>query len=171
MNSDRLYYFSRSRDVAPGSGVNENIGNINNYIVLRGIADWRKKLSNFYPTPFDVSGFRWNSVEHMFQGYKLNLVNPQLAYTFSLNSQSPLSFADGSEAQKQRKAAILSPEQLAQWDAMKDNVLYHALKAKFTQNPELRNLLLATGTAELWHGAPRTPASRQYILEKVRSEL
>jgi ribA/ribD-fused uncharacterized protein len=171
MNSDRLYYFSGSADKMPGKGANEYITDPNKYVKLGKIPNWRKMLSNFYVAPFEVLSVRWNSVEHMFQSYKINIVNPQLAWTFSLNSQSPLSLGDGSVAQKNRKAAILSSDQIKQWDEMKDSVLYAALKGKFTQHPELRELLLATNNAELWHGAARTPASRQFLLERVRSEL
>lgn len=171
MNPDRLYYFSKSASKAPGKGVNEYVSDPSKYVRLAQFHDWRKKLSNFWIAAFDVLGVQWNTVEHMFQSYKINIANPQIAWSFCINSGSQLSISDGSEAQKNRKAVVLSPEQLKQWEALKDTILYTALKAKFTQHPSLRELLLATGNAELWHGAPRTTASRQFILERVRSEL
>lgn len=54
---------------------------------------------------------------------------------------------------------------------MKDEVVYVGLLAKFSQHPELHRVLLATKKAELWHGTPRTPAARQFLLEKVRDLL
>ena len=171
MNSDRLYYFSNSAAKAPGKGVNEYVSDPNKYTRLAQISDWRRKLSNFYVALFVVLGVEWNTVEHMFQSYKINIADSGLAWSFCINSGSQLSMSDGSIAQKNRKAVVLSPEQLRQWETLKDTILYTALKAKFTQNAELRELLLATGNAELWHGAPRTTASRQFLLERVRSEL
>lgn len=168
---DKLYFFSRSADKSPGQGANEYIQTPFKYAVLKATPDWRKMLSNFWLAPFEVSGVRWNTIEAMFQGYKINLARPDIAWQFSLNSGSALSQASGDEAQKNRKIVILTPDQLSQWEAMKENVLYHGLKAKFSQNPALLRILKATGTAELWHGTPRVAAQRQYTLERVRDEL
>ncbi len=168
---DKLYFFSGSASKYPGKGVNEYVQNPNLYFELSTISDWRHKLSNFWVAPFEVEGARWNSLEHMFQAYKINLARPDLAFQFSLNSDSALSQAHGSEAQKNRKIVVLTPGQLAQWENMKTNVLYHGLKAKFSQNPDLLQLLRATGAAELWHGAKRVAPQRQYTLERVRAEL
>jgi hypothetical protein len=51
--------------------------------------------------------------------------------------------------------------------------MLQALTAKFSQNHELRALLLATGGASLWHKAGRQagPPVRQLILEEVRATL
>lgn len=169
--NDKLYYFSRSADKPPGKGTNEHISNPDKYLELSRISDWRKMLSNFWVSSFEVGGVRWNTVEHMFQGYKINIANPQLGFTFSLNSGSPLSRASGDEAQRNRKLSMLTPEQLRQWEIMKNDVMYAALYAKFSQNPELKRVLLLTQDAELWHGTPRAKAGRQYSLEFVRASL
>lgn len=137
MSSDRLYFFSRSADKYPGTGANEYVTDRNKYIELSKIPNWRQMLSNFWVAPFEVSAVQWNTVEHFFQGYKINIANPQLSVLFALNSGSPLSRASGDEAQKNRKLAILTPEQLQQWESMKDKILYTALYAKFSQHPEL----------------------------------
>ena len=120
--ADKLYYFARSADKLPGQGPNEFVSNPNKYAQLARVSNWRHILSNFWVAPFEVNGYRWNSVEHMFQGYKINISNPQLGVQFSLNSDSLLSQGNGSDAQKQRKAAILNKDQLQQWDQMKDQI-------------------------------------------------
>lgn len=172
MESDRLYFFSKSADKYPGKGVNEQVFKPSNYLALSKISNWRQKLSNFWIAPFEISdGVKFNTVEHMFQAYKINIADPNLAYTFTLNSHSELSRGSGDMAQKSRKVAVLSPEQLKIWDEMKDEAMRIALFSKFTQNPDLKELLLLTGNAQLWHGAPRVPASRQYILEEVRNKI
>lgn len=52
-----------------------------------------------------------------------------------------------------------------------NNLMLDALRAKFSTHPNLRAILVATGSAELWHGAGWTPNSRQLLLEQVRDEL
>ena len=42
-----------------------------------------------------------------------------------------------------------------EWDAMKDDVMRVALRAKFTQHPELRKQLLETGTGVLGYANAR----------------
>lgn len=168
---DRLYYFSRSADRPPGQGANESVASSEKYSHLSRISNWRQMLSNFWVAPFEVDGVRWNSVEHMYQSYKLNLASPEKAWLFTLNSGSELGRSGGDVAQKNRKLVVLTPGQLQEWDQLSDKVLSAGLKAKFSQNPDLKRVLLLTKDAQLWHGAPRTPAERQLILESVRSEI
>lgn len=171
MQSDVLFFFSGSASKPPGRGANEYVANPAKYAALASIPDWRKMLSNFWVAPFEMNGVRWNTVEHAFQAYKLNIANPNVAFALSLDSGTPLSREDGLAARNQRKAALLTPAQMQQWESIKDNVIYAALYAKFNQNPDLKRVLLLTQDAQLWHGAPRTPKARQYLLEKVRAQL
>lgn len=168
---DCLYFFSKSADCPPGLGVNEHVTNPDQYRDLAAIKDWRKMLSNFWVAKFTVQGVEWNTVEHMFQAYKLSLENKNIARSMCLNSGTELSKSSGEAARAMRKAVILNKEQLEKWDSTKDRVLEAALYAKFSQNAELKNVLLLTGSAQLWHGIPRTPKQRQYILEKVRDQI
>ena len=96
--SDRLYYFSRSKNTVPGKGVNEIVHDPSKYNELSQIRNWRQMLSNFWVSEFQVNGIRWNTVEHMFQGYKINLANTELGFQFSLNSNSSLSQGSGDMA-------------------------------------------------------------------------
>jgi hypothetical protein len=109
---DKLYYWSGSSDKPPGSGTNEFLTNPDDYAELQSIKDWRKKLSNFWVAPFEADGRHWNSVEHMFQGTKLNIADPEIGYTFCIESNTPLSKADGSVAQSKRKTLTLSATEL-----------------------------------------------------------
>lgn len=49
---DKLYFFSKSRDMLLGKGANESVKNISEYKNLCEIKNWRKVLSNFYVSPF-----------------------------------------------------------------------------------------------------------------------
>jgi predicted NAD-dependent protein-ADP-ribosyltransferase YbiA (DUF1768 family) len=167
----RLYYFSRSADKPPGSGRNEFVQNPQSYTELAQIPNWRQMLSNFWVASFYGNNYSWNTVEHFFQSHKIALADPQKASLFTLDSGSSLGQSGGAAAQKQRKMVRLTPAQLDQWNQIKDTVLLEAFRWKFKQNPELAKILLLTQNAQLWHGAPRVPAARQYQLEQVRSEL
>ena len=48
--NDKLFYFSKSRNVVPGKGANEIVENPLIYNDLAKIKDWRKILSNFLVT-------------------------------------------------------------------------------------------------------------------------
>lgn len=168
---DTLFFFSRSAHKVPGKGANEHINDLQNYQKLSLIPNWRRMLSNFYVCPFEVEGFRWNTVEHMLHSYKISLGDAEKAYIFCLNSGSELSQGDGEVARNNRKLVILSNEQLKEWERIKDLVLHTALYAKFSQNEALKEALLSTGNAQLYHGAPRIPKLRQHVLERVRQDL
>jgi len=155
----------------PGSGVNETVQNPRDYSELAAIPEWRKRLSNFWVAPFELMGFHYQTVEHAFQAYKIRLADTETALQFTLESGSQLSRSDGEAARRARKLKLLTPEQLRGWEAMKDAVLLNALYAKFSQHSDLRRLLLATGNAELWHGAPRVAKARQWQLERIRDIL
>ena len=52
MESDKLCYYSASKDVFPGQGSNEYVNNGSNYEDLSKNKNWRKVLSNFHEYPF-----------------------------------------------------------------------------------------------------------------------
>lgn len=171
MAADKLYFFWRSANKYPGLGSNESVSDPSKYLELSKIPDWRQKLSNFWVAPFEVNGLVYNSMEHLYQGNKIATANQELSFQFTLNSGSELSRSSGEVAQKNRKIAILTPSQLKEWEAHQDKVIFWGLYHKFRQNPDLKSVLFLTDNAELWHGAPRVPMKRQFLLEGVRSML
>lgn len=88
-------------------------------------------LSNFYTCKIIYDDREWNSTEHIFQAMK----------TLDFNGQERVRAAtvSGSKALG-RKIKLRSD-----WESVKDEVMYEAIKAKFTQNPELLQRLLDTG--------------------------
>lgn len=96
------------------------------------------EFSNFSPHPFELKGKRWPTSEHYFQGQKfagteheeeIRLAkSPMIAARMGRSRQRPLG---------------------AGWEAVKDEIMREALRAKFTQNPQLRSLLLGTESAVL----------------------
>ena len=187
---DRLFFYSKSADKAPGKGSNERVANPAAYAALAAKPNWRRALSNFWVAPFTApDGHRYNTVEHYFQSKKLYIpLGPQrffqetperpfeethLFRIFCLDAPEPFPSAleGGAAAQSRRKIIYLSDAELALWDSRKEEVMFEGQLAKFSQNAELKELLKATGTAELWHGAARQPPARMETLERVRAML
>lgn len=171
MDSDVLFYYSGSADKVPGSGVNERVSNRGKYKILASIPHWRRMLSNFAIGTFTYEGLQYRTAEHAFQAMKIAMGSKPSAYTFSLNSDSELSRGDGDAARRMRKMIVLTTQQLSDWNRSKGQVMEGILTAKFTQNPSIGRVLLATLDAELWHGTRGTPKSRQYSLEHVREKI
>jgi ribA/ribD-fused uncharacterized protein len=170
--TDRLYFYSGSADRPPGQGVHERVLRVSDYDELARARGWRKMLSNFWEADFTVDGQTFRTVEHCFQAAKIALVSPEKARSFALESGSELARGDGNAARQQRKLVLLDGPQLAAWDARKHGVMQAAMRAKFSQHPALRAVLLATRPAELWHGTGRgQPPARILDLERIRAEL
>src|SRR5688572_28216888 len=127
-----LMFHSRSKDAPPGTGVGE-AGDPASFAALAAHKDWRQKLSNFEPSPFTLDGRVWPTVEHFFQGNKFKGVDDDYCSSFSCDSDSALSRADGAAARSAggRKGRPLTPAQIAAWDAKKHDVMKRALETKY----------------------------------------
>lgn len=170
-----LMFHSRSRDAAPGRGTGESLGpGAAVFARLTTIPDWRRALSNFATSPFELDGFRWATVEHCFQANKFVAVAPEHYRQFALDSGSALAKGTGVDARRAggRHGHPLSAVERLGWEARKFEVMQRALLAKYEQNPEYRNVLLATANATLTHKPARARyAQVEYGLMSVRALL
>ena len=96
------------------------------------------EFSNFSRHPIVLDSVTWPTSEHYFQAQKF----AGTPFVAEVRAQPTPMLA----AQMGRRRDL--PFR-ADWDAVKDDVMRAALRAKFTQHPELRALLLETGDAEL----------------------
>lgn len=171
MTSDTIFFYSKSRDVAPGRGANERIRDPSKYHQLSTYPNWRRVLSNFHISPFHFNGATYHTIEHAFQAAKIALVDPEKAKAFTMESKTPLGLGDGATARKARKMVMLNPDVLHRWDQMSQKVMAEAATAKYAACAIARDVLCATGNAELWHIVPRGRPIRFLHLEALRSQL
>jgi ribA/ribD-fused uncharacterized protein len=168
---DKLFFYSKSKNVDPGKGSNEEIQCIEDYINLKGYPNFRKVLSNFHVCPFKFEGQTYNSIEHVFQAKKIELVDKNKAFLFTLESGHEIGSGDGQVAQKNRKLVFLSKEVLHKWDLIKDDVMKRAAIQKYIACKQAREILLATNKAQLWHIVSRKKPVRFVHLEEIRAEI
>ena len=92
-------FYSKSADKKPGLGAGEKIaeGDVEKYIPLAKMKNWRKVLSNMYVKKdetgnvvplFKLDGKNWASVEHYYHANKFKKNNPDFYNVFSMDSDS-----------------------------------------------------------------------------------
>lgn len=135
------------------------------------VSDDYGEFSNFAAFPITLDGAEWRTTEHYFQAQKF--VGTEHAEEIRLTS-SPMMAA--------RKARSRKRPLRTDWESVKVDVMRAALRAKFSQHPPLRDLLLGTGEADIiehttndryWgdggDGSGRNMLGR--LLMEVRAEL
>ena len=130
------------------------------------------ELSNFYAAFFTINGKTYPTVEHFFQSQKFP-GDPVLQEKIRV-AKTPV----GAKRMGQAKSEHFRPN----WDEVKETVMIEGLRAKFTQNPQLADLLRYTGTAMLiekmprdsyWGSGPNGCGRNRMgrLLEQVRKEI
>jgi ribA/ribD-fused uncharacterized protein len=128
-------------------------------------------FSNFYRAPIVIGGKSWPTSEHYFQAQKFAGTEHEGAVR---RAKTP---SDAASLGRDRKRPLRRD-----WESVKDNVMYLALVAKFTQHDDLRQILLGTGDALLvehtendsyWgDGGDGSGKNRLgHLLMRVRAEL
>lgn len=96
------------------------------------------EFSNFAPFPIKLDGKLWPTSEAYFQAQKFT---DQEHVEAIRKAKSPMIAA---RLGRSRKKPLRRD-----WESVKDNVMRKAVLAKFSQHPQLRELLLSTGDASL----------------------
>ncbi|QDK37759.1 NADAR family protein [Bdellovibrio sp. NC01] len=129
------------------------------------------EFSNFALFPVFVDGQWWATSEHYYQAHKYD--KPDLIFWVQ-SAPSPMEAANRGRDQFVPKRA--------DWDATKDMFMEKAVIDKFTRYPELKALLLSTGSAKLYEhtkndcywgdcGDRSGKNKLGQLLEKVRASL
>ncbi len=126
-------------------------------------------LSNFHPSPIEVDGILYPTVEHAFQAAKTFVPEEK---------QGIAAAATPGRAKRKGRKVQLRPD----WEQVKVGIMEELVRLKFATHADLRERLLATGNAELiegnnWNdtfwGVCRGRGRNELglILMKLRSEL
>ena len=141
--------------------------------IVQKIDSFRGKyffLSNFFPVPVMYKGLTYQNNEAAFQAQKT--FSPELKTTFTTLAPS--------DAKRKGRHVRLRQD----WEQVKDRIMEEIVRAKFIQNPKIKEQLLSTGDAILiegntwndcyWGVDARSGIGENHlgkILMKIRSEL
>ena len=127
-------------------------------------------LSNFFPAEVTYNGLTYQNNEAAFQAQK----------TYSKEERIEFTTLEPKDAKRRGRRVRLRRD----WEQVKDRIMEEIVRAKFSQNEELKEQLLATGDAQLvegnrwndryWGVDIRSGVGENHlgkILMKVRSEL
>jgi ribA/ribD-fused uncharacterized protein len=106
-------------------------------------SETHREFSNFAPFGIDLDGAWWPTVENYYQAQKFT--DPELRQSIHDAAQPIIAktLAD------KNKAAIRTD-----WDTIKDDVMYRAVRRKFELHPALKTMLLATSDEEIVEANP-----------------
>ena len=177
-------FYERSSDAKPGKGSGETIkpGDQPLFARLGAEKGWRKMLSNSWAAPFTLDGHKWQSVEHYYQASKFKDGHPQFYESFSLDvnpgaalSTDPaVAEAAGSKTGKYKKTDVRPKDVSIDpnfFDGRHKDALEKAIHAKFTQNDDLGQILMATKNAKLQRFKRGAPAVVAEDLMRVRNRM
>ena len=185
MDNAVFQFYHKSADKpAPGKGVGEKIDNEASldFVELKNIPHWRRKLDNTWISPFELDDHRWNSIEHYYQASKFKENNPHFYLKFALDanpnedmSKDPFLAKDAGSKLGKHKGERLRPTELKIdpnfYSGRHTVILKKALLAKFNQNPELKQTLLATKSALLNQFVKASEPKPYEELMEIRKEL
>jgi len=161
-DSDVVFVFGEKASTVakPGKASGEKIAKAKmpDYVDLAKNKDWRRKLDDRWTgMVMTIDGAKWASVEHYMQAAKYKKGFPDFAALFCIDSGNKigtdvkLAIAAGEEGKHGKK--VLRPANVsadADFDlGRKEEERKIALEAKFSQNEDLKQILLATHRAQL----------------------
>ena len=182
-------FYSKSLDKPlPGKGAGEVLGPEGSYAELARMPQWRKKLANSWPAEFKLDNHKWLTTEHYYQASKFKRNNKDFYIQFSLDSPDSsiakdvdLAKAAGGQSGKFKGEVVRSKEIKIDPDfyvvpkgakfSRGEMEMEAAMRAKFTQHPDLKQILLATKKAKLEHIRRSRPAEVFNDLMRIRREL
>lgn len=129
-----------------------------------------KCLSNFYDSSFILDSVIWKTSEHYYHAKKFTSY-PKY-YDLIKNAATPYE----AKSLGKSKKYIFDPN----WKAIKQDIMFDACYAKFSQNEDIKNILLSTGDKILvedshsdfiWGGRGSGLNLLGTVLSKVRAKL
>jgi hypothetical protein len=190
-----VFYKNSSDKRLPGMGPGEKIDPEETqrprFLALANFADWRKKLSDEWilDAPFTLDNKRWASVTHYYEASKYKKENYPFYLSFSLDANTDLSkdvkmakaVSGNAKAATRKNTSSMRPESVTEdrdfysirgeGQGRDQKERFAAQFAKFSQNPDLKNLLLFTHDAKLMEHQRGKPPVLAETLMQVRDKL
>lgn len=107
---------------------------------------WGGTYSQWCPSPFKIDGIEYNCCEQYMMAKKALVFNDHEAYEQIMSTKSPRDQKAIGRRVKNFDASV--------WSPISREVVYQANYAKFTQNPKMREELMATGEMEIVEASP-----------------
>ena len=155
-----LFYNKSDTKALPGKGNGEKIPKVKltDFIELAKFPEWRRKLDTMWIKPFSLQNHKWSSVEHYYQANKFKKNSPEFYLSFTVESGSEMSKnpemarGAGGSSGKYNNELVRPAEVKIEpdfYNKKNKQILFDANYAKFTQDEDLKRLLLATKKAKL----------------------
>ena len=181
------FYDKSNKTHKPGKASNEKIrtDKIHEYTELAVQDNWRKKLDDDWSSTFVLDNKKWKTVEHYYQASKFKKHNPHFYNQFSLDDTKSelathveLARAAGSQKgilKKGKKQIPMRPSEIKIdadfYGGRHKEEREKALYAKFSQNEDLKSILLLTKNATLRKFIPKQKPETDVSLMTVRQRL
>jgi ribA/ribD-fused uncharacterized protein len=107
---------------------------------------WDGIYSQWHPSKFTIDGREYNCCEQYMMAKKALTFNDQESYKMIMYSDNPRDQKAFGRRVKNFNAEV--------WSVISREVVYQGNYAKFTQNPELKEQLMATGDLEIVEASP-----------------
>ena len=181
-NKDVFLFHAKSADYKPGLVKGEKLdkSHASEYKQLRKVSEWRRMLDDQHESPFKLDSLEWKTVEHYYQASKFFKKNLEFYKQFSLSMKTDISedvemarsagSASGKFKGVQKRPTNISIDPDFYGDREKE-VRKTAVMAKFSQNEDLRRILLNTKKAQLKHYIKGEKSELDITLMEVRKEL
>jgi N-glycosidase YbiA len=147
--------------IDPGSGEKPAIPFDNRILYFGRDRDQFGFLSHFHPSPIELDGETWPTVEHYYQAQRSD--DPAYRQTIraaETPGKAKRLAARTDLAKKRTKRSwfyLNNATPRADWHEIKLDIMRRADRAKFSQNPELECLLRETASAKLIEDSPWEP--------------
>ena len=181
-------FYNKSNGIhKPGKASNEKIlsDNIHKYTNLAVYKNWRKKIDDEYASTFTLDNKKWKTVEHYYQASKFKKHNPHFYNQFSLDDTTSefatdveLAKAAGSQKgifKRGKKQVLLRPPEIRIdpdfYGSRQKEEREKSLYAKFSQNEELKSILLSTKNAVLRKFIPKRRPENDISLMTIRQRI
>ena len=141
----------------------------NNKINIYAGTNENADLSNFAIRPFEIKGYKFNSVEQAFQEAKYEFTR-RTAEDEQVRTNIQNAKSSSKVKSLGRKYQTLDAKA---WDNKSSEIMKRIIKLSFEQNPKALEKLLATGSAELTHTQDKGKWGKEFpkLLMEVRGEL